>query len=85
MIIEPSYFNVSFNNLIVVYPDKLVDLLNSKTTITFVAPKNMHIGTAVKGTTTIPCIPANQGDVVQIDVANHTAKVIGTNGYVDHL
>ncbi len=85
MIIEPSYFGVSFNNLIAVYPDKLVDLLNSKTTITFVAPKNMHIGTAVKGTTTIPCIPANQGDVVQIDVANHTAKVIGTNGYVDHL
>ena len=85
LIIEPSRFGVSFNNLIVVYPDKLVDLLNSKTTITFVAPKEMKVGTAVKGTTSVPCITVNQGDVVQIDISNRTAKVIGTNGYVEHL
>lgn len=85
LIIEPSNFGVSFNNLIVVYPDKSVDLLNSKTTITFVAPKNMHVGTAVEGTTSVPCITANQGDVVQFDIMNRTTKIIGTNGYVDHL
>ena len=85
LIIEPSRFGVSFNNLIVVYPDKLVDLLNSKTTITFVAPKEMKVGTAVKGTTSVPCITVNQGDVVQIDISNRTAKVIGTNGYVEYL
>ena len=85
LIIEPSNFGVSFNNLIVVYPNKSVDLLNSKTTITFVAPKDMHVGTAVKGTTSVPCITANQGDVVQFDIMNRTTKIIGTNGYVDHL
>lgn len=85
LIIEPSYFGVSFNNLIVVYPDKLIDLPNSKSTITFIAPKNIHVGTAVKGTNSVPCIQANQGDVVQIDVMNRTAKIIGTNGYVDKL
>lgn len=85
LIIEPSNFGVSFNNLIVVYPDKLVDLLNSKTTITFVAPKDMYVGTAVKGTTSVPCIPANKGDVVQFDIMNRTTKIIGTNGYLEHL
>jgi hypothetical protein len=85
LIIEPSNFGVSFNNLIVVYPNKSVDLLNSKTTITFVAPKDMHVGTAVKGTTSVPCIAANEGDVVQFDIMNRTTKIIGTNGYVDHL
>lgn len=85
LIIEPSYFGVSFNNLIVVYPDKLIDLLNSKSTITFIAPKNMRVGTAVKGTNAVPCIQTNEGDVVQIDIMNRTAKIIGTNGYVDHL
>lgn len=85
LIIEPSNFGVSFNNLIVVYPDKLVDLLGSKTTITFVAHKDMLVGTAVKGTTSVPCIPANNGDVVQFDIMDRTTKIIGTNGYVDHL
>lgn len=85
LIIEPSNFGVSFNNLIVVYPDKLVDLLGSKTTITFVAHKDMLVGTAVKGTTSVPCIPANNGDVVQFDIMNRTTKIIGINGYVDHL
>ena len=84
LIIEQSHFGVNFNNLIVVYPDKLVDLLDSKTTITFVAHKDMHVGTAVKGTTSVPCIPANKGDVVQFDIMNRTTKIIGTNGYVDH-
>lgn len=85
LIIEPSNFGVSFNNLIVVYPDKLVDLRNSKTTITFVAHKDMHVGTAVKGTTSVPCIPANKGDVVQFDIMDRTTKIIGTNGYIEYL
>lgn len=85
LIIEPSNFGVSFNNLIVVYPDKLVDLLDSKTTITFVAHKDMLVGTAVKGTTSVPCIPANKGDVVQFDIMDRTTKIIGTNSYADHL
>ena len=85
LIIEPSNFGVSFNNLIVVYPDKLVDLRNSQTTITFVAPKDMHVGTAVKGTTSVPCIPANNGDVVQFNIMDRTTKIIGTNGYLDYL
>lgn len=85
LIIEPSNFGVSFNNLIVVYPDKLVDLRDSKTTITFVAHKDMLVGAAVKGTTSVPCTPANKGDVVQFDIMDRTTKIIGTNGYVDNL
>lgn len=85
LIIEPSNFGVSFNNLIVVYPDKLVDLLDSKTTITFVAHKDMLVGTAVKGTTSVPYIPANNGDVVQFDIMDRTTKIIGTNGYIEYL
>lgn len=85
LIIEPSNFGVSFNNLIVVYPDKLVDLHNSQTTVTFVAPKDMHVGTAVKGTTSVPCIPANKGDVVQFDIMDRTTKIIGTNGHLEYL
>ena len=84
LIIEPSNFGVSFNNLIIVYPDKQVDV-RGKTTITFIAPREMLVGTAVKGTTSVPCIPANQGDVVQFDIMDRTTKIIGTNGYVDHL
>lgn len=80
LIIEPSQFGVSFNNLIVVYPDKLVDLRDSQTTITFVAHKDMLVGTAVKGTTSVQCIAANQGDVVQIDISDRTVKIIGTKG-----
>lgn len=78
LIISPQDFNIHFNNLIVVYSDKPVR--SRKSTITFIAPSNIHVGTAVKGTTSVPCITANQGDVVQIDIANRTAKIIGTNG-----
>ena len=85
LIIEPSNFGVSFNNLIVVYPDKLVDSRDSQTTITFVAPKDMYVGTAVKGTTSVPCISANNGDVVQFDIMNRTTKIIGTNGHLEYL
>lgn len=77
LIISPQDFNIRFNNLIVVYPDKPVR--GSKSTITFIAPSNIHVGTAVKGTTSVSCITANQGDVVQIDITNRTAKIIGTN------
>lgn len=78
LIISPQDFSIRFNNLIVVYPDKTVR--GSKSTITFIAPSNIHVGTAVKGTTSVSCITANQGDVVQIDITNRTAKIIGTNG-----
>lgn len=78
LIISPQDFNIHFNNLIVVYPDKPVR--SRKSTITFIAPSNIHVGTAIKGTTSVPCITANQGDVVQIDITNRTAKIIGTNG-----
>lgn len=78
LIISPQDFSIHFNNLIVVYPDKPVR--GRKSTITFIAPSNIHVGTAVKGTTSVPYITANQGDVVQIDIANRTAKIIGTNG-----
>lgn len=83
LIIEPNSFGIRFNNLIVVYPDKPVR--DTKSTITFIAPYNIHVGTAVKGTTTVPCIAANIGDVVQIDISNRTAKVIGTQGTRAHL
>lgn len=83
LIINPNHFGIRFNNLIVVYPDKPVR--GTKSTITFIAPYNIHVGTAVKGTTTVPCIAANIGDVVQIDISNRTAKVIGTQGTPAHL
>ena len=85
LIIEPSKFGVSFNNLIVVYPDKLVNLHNSQTTITFVAHKDMLVGTAVKGTTSVPCMPAKKGDVVQFNIMDRDTKIIGTNGEMDYL
>lgn len=78
LIISPQDFNIRFNNLIVVYPDKPVR--GSKSTITFIAPSNIHVGTAVKGATSVSCITANQSDVVQIDITNRTAKIIGTKG-----
>ena len=84
LIIQPSNFGVSFNNLIIVYQDKQVDL-RGKTTITFIAPREMLVGTAVKGTTSVPCITVNQGDVVQFDIMNRTTKIIGTNGEIDYL
>lgn len=84
LIIQPSNFGVSFNNLIIVYPDKQVDL-RGKTTITFIAPREMLVGTAVKGTTSVPCITVTQGDVVQFDIMNRTTKIIGTNGEIDNL
>lgn len=83
LIIDPNNFGIRFNNLIVVYPDKPVR--GAKSTITFIAPYNIHVGTAVKGTTTVQCIEANIGDVVQIDISNRTAKVIGTQGTPAHL
>lgn len=84
LIIQPSNFGVSFNNLIIVYPDKQVDL-RGKTTITFIAPREMLVGTAVKGTTSVPCITVNQGDVVQFDIMDRTTKIIGTNGEIDYI
>lgn len=78
LIISPQDFNIRFNNLIVVRPDKPVR--GSKSTITFIAPSNIHVGTAVKGTTSVQCIAANQGDVVQINISDLTVKILGTKG-----
>lgn len=78
LIISPQDFNIRFNNLIVVRPDKPVR--GSKSTITFIAPSNIHVGTAVKGTTSVQCIAANQDDVVQIDISDLTVKILGTKG-----
>lgn len=78
LIISPQDFNIRFNNLIVVHPDKPVR--SRQHTITFIAPSNIHVGTAVKGTTSVQCIAANQGDVVQIDISDLTVKILGTKG-----
>lgn len=78
LIISPQDFNIRFNNLIVVRPDKPIS--GSKSTITFIAPSNIHVGTAVKGTTSVQCIAACQGDVVQINISDLTVKILGTQG-----
>lgn len=78
LIISPQDFHIRFNNLIVVRPDKPVRSRNHS--ITFIAPSNIHVGTAVKGTTSVQCIAVNQGDVVQIDISDLTVKILGTKG-----
>nr|DAP14203.1 MAG TPA: hypothetical protein [Caudoviricetes sp.] len=78
LIIYPQDFHIHFNNLIVVCPDKPVR--GSKSTIIFIAPSNIHVGTAVKGTTSVQCIAVNQGDVVQINISDLTVKILGTKG-----
>lgn len=59
--------------------------VNGKDTLTFIAPKNMLVGTAYTGTTNVPCITANQGDVVQINIKDLTVKILGTKGSHDIL
>ena len=59
--------------------------VNGKDTLTFIAPKNMLVGTAYTGTTNVPCITANQGDVVQINIKDLTVKILGTKGQQDAL
>ena len=54
--------------------------VNGKDTLTFIAPKNMLVGTAYTGTNNVPCITANQGDVVQINIKDLTVKILGTEG-----
>ena len=85
LIIEQKSWHISCDNLIVVLPNKPLDSTSPKSKIVFIAPKNMLVGIATKGTTSVPCITANAKDVVQFDVANGTVKIIGRNGQVDHL
>lgn len=59
--------------------------VNGKDTLTFIAPKNMLVGTAYTGTTNVPCITANQGDVVQINIKDLTVKILGTEGEKEAL
>lgn len=59
--------------------------VNGKDTLTFIAPKNMLVGTVYTGTTNVPCISANQGDVVQMNIKDLTVKILGTKGRQDIL
>lgn len=59
--------------------------VNDKDTLTFIAPKNMLVGAAYTGTTNVPCITANQGDVVQINIKDLTVKILGTKGKKEAL
>lgn len=85
LIIESEYWHIGHDNLIVVLPNKPLDSTSQRTKIAFIAPKNMLVGIATKGTTSVPCITANAKDVVQFDVANGTVKILGRNGQVDNL
>lgn len=59
--------------------------VNGKDTLTFIAPRQMLVGTAYTGTTSVPCIAANQGDVVQININDLTVKTLGTEGQKETL
>lgn len=83
--IEQEYWHISCDNLIVVLPNKPLDSTSPKSKIAFIAPKNMLVGIATKGTTSVPCITANAKDVVQFDVVNNTVQIIGRNGQTEHL
>lgn len=85
LIIESEYWHIGYDNLIVVLPNKPLDTTSAKSKIAFVAPKNMLVGIATKGTTSVPCITANAKDVVQFDVVNNTVQIIGRNGQAEHL
>ena len=84
LVLDIAQYSLSFDNLIVVQSGTL-DFLSTVHTITVVAPKNMLVGMAAKGTTSVPCISVNQGDVVVFDFFDNTVRVAGTNGTIEHL
>lgn len=84
LILDIAQYLVSFDNLIIVQSGTM-DLLSTVHTITVVAPKNMLVGIATKGTTSVPCISVNQGDIVVFDLFDNTVRVAGTNGTIERL
>lgn len=84
LILDIAQYLLSFDNLIVVQSGTM-DLSSTVHTITVVAPKNMLVGMATKGTTSVPCISVNQGDIVVFDLFDNTVRVAGTNGTIEHL
>lgn len=77
LILDIAQYSLSFDNLIIVQSGTM-DLLSTVHTITVVAPKNMLVGIATKGTTSVPCISVNQGDIVVFDLFDNTVRVAGT-------
>lgn len=84
LVLDIAQYSLSFDNFIVVQSGTL-DLLGTVHTITVVAPKNMLVGMTAKGTTSVPCISVNQGDVVVFDFFDNTVRVAGTHGIIEHL
>lgn len=84
LILDIAQYSLSFNNLIIVQSGTM-DLSSTVHTITVVAPKNMLVGMATKGTTSVPCISVNQGDIVVFDLFDNTVRVAGTNGTIERL
>lgn len=78
VILDMKQWGLKCNNFIVVREQG--HNVNGKDTLTFIAPKNMLVGTAYTGATNVPCITANQGDVVQININDLTVKILGTEG-----
>lgn len=84
LILDIAQYSLSFDNLIIVQSGTM-DLSSTVHTITVVAPKNMLVGIATKGTTSVPCISVNQGDIVVFDLFDNTVRVAGTNGTIERL
>lgn len=84
LILDIAQYLLSFDNLIVVQSGTM-DLSSTVHTITVVAPKNMLVGMATKGTTSVPCISVNQGDIVVFDLFDNTVRVAGTNETIERL
>ena len=83
VILDVEKWGLKYDNFIVVREQG--HSVNGKDTLTFIAPKNMLVGTEYTGATNVPCIPANQGDVVQINIKDLTVKILGTKGQQDAL
>ena len=84
LVLDISKYALSFDNLVIVQSGTM-DLSSTVHTITVVAPKNMLVGMATKGTTSVPCISANQEDIVVFDLFDNTVRVAGTNGTIERL
>lgn len=84
LVLDIAQYALSFDNLVIVQSGTM-DLSSTVHTITVVAPKNMLVGMATKGTTSVPCISVNQGDMVVFDLFDNTVRIAGTNGQVEHL
>ena len=83
VILDMKQWGLKCDNFIVVREQR--HNVNGKDTLTFIAPKNMLVGTAYTGTNNVPCITANQGDVVQININDLTVKILGTEGEKEAL